>query len=92
MNFDETTGILDGIPKAKVVSKAKKTVVGICAVALGLLIASKWVPPLSEWCVYALLVYGGYCLAGDLVRGFASFLPAVIRDIRAAVKGTNNGQ
>ena len=90
MNFSETTKVFPKIPPDKLVSKARKTVIGLGSVVLALVIA-KWLPMLSVWCVYVLLVYGGYCLAGDLVRGFAAFLPAVIRDVRAAVKGINSG-
>jgi hypothetical protein len=91
MNFSETTKVFAHIPPEKRSSKARKTAIGAGSVVLALVIA-KWLPMLSVWAVYVLLVYGGYCLAGDLVRGFASFLPAVIRDIRSAWKGTSSGQ
>ena len=83
------------IPWRKVVVKARKTAVGLGAVGLGIAIAVWLIPPLSPWCVYPLLVYGGYCIAGDLVRGFGEWLPAALRDlaeglraIRDAIKGS----
>ena len=83
------------IPWRKVVAKARKTAVGFGAVGLGIAIAVWLIPPLSPWCVYPLMVYGGYCIAGDLVRGFGEWLPAVLREIagglraiRDAIKGS----
>lgn len=94
MNFSETTKIraarLPNMPPEKLISKAQKTALGLGSIVTGLLIAVFLIPPLSVWCVYALLVYGGYCIAGDITRNFAAFVPAVIRDIYAAVRGNGS--
>jgi len=82
------------IPWSTLVKKARKTAVGLGSVALALVIAIWLIPPLSHWCVYPLFLYGGFCVAGDLARGFGEWFPAVlkdvavgVRDIYAAVKG-----
>ena len=96
MDTEHTQRVADSrkIPMQTVTSKAKKTVLGVGAIALGMAIAVWLIPPLSHWAVYPLLIYGGYCLAGDIMRGLGQWLPALlkdlavgIRDIYTAVKG-----
>jgi len=97
MDFAETVKVLPKVPVGKLKGKFQKTAVGLGSVALGLVIASKFTPPLSEWCVYALIFFGGFCVAGDLVRNFRAFAVGLakdiangIRDIRAALRGNGD--
>ena len=97
MDFTETTKVLPKVSAAKLKGKFQKTAVGLGSVALAILIASRFTPPLSQWCVYALIFFGGFCVAGDLVRnfrafavGFAKDIANGIRDIRAALRGNGD--
>jgi hypothetical protein len=74
------------IPPKRWRAKAWSTGVGTGAIALGLGIEN-WLPHIDDKVLYALLIFGGYSIAGDLVRDFAGFFPAAIRDVRAAIKG-----
>jgi hypothetical protein len=74
------------IPKKTWKYKAWSTVVGAGAITLGIAI-EKWLPHIDDKVLYALLIFGGYSIAGDLVRSFAGFLPTAIRDVRNAIKG-----
>ena len=88
MTGEHTRRVADArnIPMETVTRKAKKTAIGLGAVGLGLSIAIWLIPPLSPWCVYPLLLYGGYCVAGDLARGFGEWLPAFLRDLATGVR------
>jgi len=101
MDFAETTRVMEArlpnVSTEKMTGKVQKTAVGMGSAALGLLIAWKFTPPLSQWCVYALIFFGGFCIAGDLVRNFRAFAVGFakdvangIRDIRAALRGNGD--
>ncbi len=92
MEFTQTKQAVDSfaeIPVEKRTSKKVKTAIGICSIVLAIATVKWFVPPMSVWAVYALLVFGGFSIANDHVRKFAAFLPAVIGDIRAAWKGNS---
>ena len=90
MQFTETqkaTKFTDAIPVEKLASKAKCTAVGVGSVLITFVLLIWFVPPVPLWAVGIMLAFGAYSISGELVRGFCAFLPAVIRDIRAAIKG-----
>ena len=90
MQFTETqkaTKFADAIPVEKLASKAKCTAVGVGSVLITFVLLIWFVPPVPLWAVGIMLAFGAYSISGELVRGFCAFLPAVIRDIRAAIKG-----
>lgn len=74
---------LKKIPKKKWQAKVWSSVIGAAAVAGAVLMKDQgWFP---DWFLIGLIAFGGYCIAGDLVRGFLGFLPAAIKDIKAAI-------
>ena len=86
-NLRSQTRLLDSMMRLKKGLKWKKTLLGIGWVLLAVWLRKNDI--FSEPVAGVMLVFGGYCLAGDLMRSFAGFLPATIRDLRAALKGTN---
>ena len=83
-NIEEHSAVLKAIPKDKWTKKLRNTLVGLGAIAAAVVFKRYgWFP---DWFLIGLLIFGGYSLAGDVVRGFAGFLPAAIKDIRAAIK------
>ena len=90
MQFTETqkaTKFADAIPVEKLASKTRCTAVGVGSVLITFVLLIWFVPPVPLWAVGIMLAFGAYSISGELVRGFCAFLPAVIRDIRAAIKG-----
>ena len=90
MDFTETqkaTQFVDAIPPEKLASKTKSTAIGVGSVLMAFVLLIWFVPPVPLWAVGVLLFFGAFSISGELVRGFCAFLPAVIRDIRAAIKG-----
>ena len=83
----EATQFVDAIPPAKLANKARCTAVGIGSISMTFVLLIWFVPPVPIWAVGILLAFGAYSISGELVRGFCAFLPAVIRDIRSAIKG-----
>ena len=73
----------------KLASKAKCTAVGVGSVLITFVLLIWFVPPVPLWAVGIMLAFGAYSISGELVRGFCAFLPAVIRDIVAAVRGNS---
>lgn len=72
------------IPLEKRNKKWKSTLIGLGSIALALICKGLgWFP---DWLLIGLLIFGGYSLAGDLVRGFAAWFPAAIKDIKTALK------
>lgn len=86
-NLGSQTRELEAVIRLKKGLKWKKTLLGVGWVLLAVWLRKNDI--FSEAVAGLMLVFGGYCMAGDLVRSFAGFLPATIRDIRAALKGTN---
>lgn len=78
---------LEAMMRLKKGLKWKKTLLGLFWVALA--VGLRKADLFSEAVAGLMLVFGGYCMAGDLMRSFAGFLPAAIWDVRAALKGTN---
>lgn len=78
---------LEAMMRLKKGLKWKKTLLGVAWVVLAVWLRMNDI--FSEAVAGLMLIFGGYCMAGDLVRSFAGFVPATIRDIRAALKGTN---
>lgn len=74
------------IPWATFVRKSRKTALGLGTVGLAIAIAIWLIPPLSPWCVYPLILYGGFCLAGDVMRSFGEWFPAFLKDLAAGVR------
>ena len=74
------------IPPEKRARKVRNTAIGLGSIGLAVVIEWKFAH-LSDMLTYTLIGFGGYSLAGDLVRGFAGFIPAAVRDVRAAIKG-----
>lgn len=75
---------VDKIPDATFRRKRWKTVgLGIGSIALGLAV-DKWFT-LSDWVTYSLLIFGGYSIAGDVVRSLVGFIPAAGRDIAEGI-------
>ena len=73
------------IPEKKWTKKVVSTVIGVASIVGAVMMKDAgW---FSDWFLIGLLVFGGYCLAGDLVRGFLGFLPAAIKDIKSALSG-----
>jgi len=94
MDFKETkqaTQFVNAIPPAKLADKTRSTAIGVGSVLMAFVMLIWFVPPVPVWAFGILLAFGAYSISGDLVRGFCAFLPAVIRDIRAAIKGTSIG-
>ena len=90
MQFTETqkaTKFAAAIPVEKLASKTRCTAVGVGSVLITFVLLIWFVPPVPLWAVGIMLAFGAYSISGELVRGFCAFLPAVIRDIRAAIKG-----
>ena len=85
MNFDQTQQVLNRVPEHKRGPKLRKTVLGVVFIALGVLL-EKWFPGLSDWVLIGLVGFGGYCLAGDIMRNAIPFAVAAIKDIKAALK------
>lgn len=81
-NWDAHAKKMEKVPWPK---KLRKTGIGIGAIALGLGI-EKFLPHIDDKVLYALLIFGGYSIAGDLVRGAVGYATAAIRDIKAALK------
>lgn len=82
------------IPWPTWLAKLRKTAIGLGAVAMAIVVTIWWIPPLSHWVVYPLLLYGAFSVAGDVTRSFGKWFPAFlkdvavgIRDVIAAVKG-----
>lgn len=67
--------------------KWKKTLIGLLWLALAIIFEIYDLFPQNVRNL--MLLFAGYCGAGDLVRGFFGFLPAATRDMRSALKGTN---
>ncbi len=86
-NLGSQTRHLEEMIRLKKGLKWKKTLLGFAWVALAVWLRKNNI--FSEAVAGIMLFFGGYCIAGDLVRSFAGFLPATIADIRAALKGTN---
>ena len=86
-HINEQTQKIAAIPQEKKVSKARNTAIGLGSVVLAFVVLKWFVPPCPLWVSGVLLAFGAYSISGDLVRGFAGFVPAVIRDVRAALKG-----
>lgn len=83
-NIEEHSAILNTIPKDRWTKKLRNTVFGLGVILLAVAFKREgWFP---DWFLIGLLIFGGYSLKGDIVRGFAGFLPAAIKDIRAAIK------
>ena len=82
---------IKSIPDETWQKKLRHTIVGLGALVTAFFLKkwgwfADW--KYEEWLLIGLLVFGGYSLAGDLVRGFFGFIPAVIRDVKKAIKGT----
>lgn len=80
----------DKLKKVSVIRKGekwKKVAIGVVWLTLAVVFEVQDLFP--QLVRNIMLVFAGYCMAGDLVRSFAGFLPAAIADIRAALKGTN---
>ena len=82
----QQTQKIAAIPQAKKVSKARNTAIGLGSVLLAFVVLKWFMPPCPLWVSGILLAFGAYSISGDLVRGFAGFIPAVIRDVRAALQ------
>ena len=87
MSGEHTQRVADSkqIPMQTVTSKVKRTVLGFVWIGLGVAIAVWLIPPLHHWVVYPLFIYGGYCVAGDIMRGFGVWLPAFLKDLATGV-------
>ena len=82
-HIDQNIDDLGKIPDKKFWQKARKTLFGVGAIAAGVFFKSKgWFP---DWFDMGLIALGGYSLSGELVRGFLKFIPAAIKDIKAAL-------
>ena len=73
------------VPKHKRWPKIRKTLTGVGAIGLGVFL-EKWFPDLTNWVLIFLVGFGGYCLAGDILRNFGPFTQAVAKDLAAAIK------
>lgn len=82
---EHATGIRDRIPAPRLKSKVRNTVFGLGAVVTGTLFEVTHLFP--AWLRIGLILFGGFSISQDLVRQFAGFLPAAVRDLRAAIKG-----
>ena len=74
---------LDKIPTWRLKQKFKDTAIGLVAVGLG--IASQVMALFPLWVNLLVIFYGGYAMSKELVRAFAGFAPAVIRDFKDAI-------
>ena len=76
----------DPIPEEKRGKKLRGTfVVGPASIVLALAI-SKWFPNIHEHVPNALMVIGGYCLAGDIIRSIGPWAKAIAKDLAVAIR------
>jgi len=73
--------------------KLRKTAIGLGSIVLGVGL-EKYMPHLDDRVLYALLIFGGFMIAGDGVRALLGYviaigneLASVIEKIRKAIRG-----
>ena len=83
-HINEATAAIKAIPPKTLKRKIRNTVIGVAFIAGAVLIRIFDLFPV--WFSMVLIAVGGYGVAGDLLRGAASFFPAAIKEVRDAFK------
>ncbi len=88
-HLDAQTQKIKAIPPKAMQSKKKSTTVGILSIATGFVCLIWFTPPVPVWAFALFFGFGMFSISKELVIEFLAFIPAAIRDVRAAIKGTN---
>lgn len=85
-HVESHTAKIKKIPAKKLKYKIIKSGAGVLVFILGLYFP-RWFPEYPVWAGGILMAFGGFIFSEDVVRSFFGFLPAVVRDMYAAVRG-----
>jgi hypothetical protein len=88
-NLEGQTQKIKAIPPKAMVGKVRSTAIGVGSILTGFVVLIWFTPPIPVWSFAVFLGFGTFSMSKELVVEFLAFIPAAIRDVRAAIKGTN---